>query len=121
MCTQKTEDLFIAGFGAFVDKTMLPYVNMVPSKRKNPCQDPKENCQSAFSFQHVLPLTENASEFESRVSQQGISANLDYAEGGFDAIMQAAICKVSVAEVLSTQSSITMRHLLARYLQPRCL
>ncbi|XP_015672631.1 integrin beta-7 [Protobothrops mucrosquamatus] len=84
------------GFGAFVDKTMLPYVNMVPSKRKNPCQDPKENCQSAFSFQHVLPLTENASEFESRVSQQGISANLDYAEGGFDAIMQAAICKEQI-------------------------
>ncbi|KAM3845797.1 integrin beta-7 [Vipera latastei] len=84
------------GFGAFVDKTVLPYVNMVPSKRKHPCQNPKENCQSAFGFRHVLPLTENASEFESRVSQQGISANLDYAEGGFDAIMQAAICKEQI-------------------------
>ncbi|KAK9407362.1 integrin beta-7 [Crotalus adamanteus] len=84
------------GFGAFVDKTVLPYVNMVPSKRKHPCQNPKENCQSAFSFRHVLPLTENTSEFESRVSQQGISANLDYAEGGFDAIMQAAICKEQI-------------------------
>ncbi|XP_032068054.1 integrin beta-7 [Thamnophis elegans] len=81
------------GFGAFVDKTVLPYVNMVPSKRKNPCLNAQENCQSAFSYKHVLALTENASEFESRVGQQRISANLDDAEGGFDAIMQAAICK----------------------------
>ncbi|XP_013922623.1 PREDICTED: integrin beta-7-like [Thamnophis sirtalis] len=66
---------------------------MVPSKRKNPCLNAQENCQSAFSYKHVLALTENASEFESRVGQQRISANLDDAEGGFDAIMQAAICK----------------------------
>uniref|UniRef100_A0A8C5RMY5 Integrin beta n=1 Tax=Laticauda laticaudata TaxID=8630 RepID=A0A8C5RMY5_LATLA len=91
-----TEDLFLAGFGAFVDKTVLPYVNMVPSKRKHPCQIPKENCQPAFSYRHVLALTENASEFESRVGQQRISANLDDAEGGFDALMQAAICKEQI-------------------------
>uniref|UniRef100_A0A8C6XWI4 Integrin beta n=1 Tax=Naja naja TaxID=35670 RepID=A0A8C6XWI4_NAJNA len=91
-----TEDLFLAGFGAFVDKTVLPYVNMVPSKRKHPCQIPKENCQPTFSYRHVLALTENASEFESRVSQQRISANLDDAEGGFDALMQAAICKEQI-------------------------
>uniref|UniRef100_A0A8C6XTV8 Integrin beta n=1 Tax=Naja naja TaxID=35670 RepID=A0A8C6XTV8_NAJNA len=84
------------GFGAFVDKTVLPYVNMVPSKRKHPCQIPKENCQPTFSYRHVLALTENASEFESRVSQQRISANLDDAEGGFDALMQAAICKEQI-------------------------
>ncbi|ETE60238.1 Integrin beta-1, partial [Ophiophagus hannah] len=93
---RKTEDLFIVGFGAFVDKTVLPYVNMVPSKRKHPCQIPKENCQPAFSYRHVLALTENASEFESRVGQQRISANLDDAEGGFDALMQAAICKEQI-------------------------
>ncbi|XP_026569473.1 integrin beta-7 [Pseudonaja textilis] len=84
------------GFGAFVDKTVLPYVNMVPSKQKHPCQIPKENCQPAFSYRHVLALTENASEFESRVGQQHISANLDDAEGGFDALMQAAICKEQI-------------------------
>ncbi|XP_026548711.1 integrin beta-7-like, partial [Notechis scutatus] len=84
------------GFGAFVDKTVLPYVNMVPSKQKHPCQIPKENCQPAFSYRHVLALTENASEFESRVGQQHISANLDDAEGGFDALMQAAVCKEQI-------------------------
>ncbi|XP_063149947.1 integrin beta-7 isoform X2 [Candoia aspera] len=84
------------GFGAFVDKTVLPYVNMVPSRRKNPCQNLKDNCQPAFSYRHVLALTNNTSEFESRVGQQRVSANLDDAEGGFDAIMQAAICKEQI-------------------------
>ncbi|XP_061470735.1 integrin beta-7 isoform X2 [Rhineura floridana] len=81
------------GFGSFVDKTVLPYVSTAPSKWQHPCLQANETCQSAFSYQHVLALTDNASEFESRVSQQRISGNLDTAEGGFDAIMQAAICK----------------------------
>lgn len=73
---------------------MLPYVNTVPSKWQNPCLDYKVVCQSPFSYRHVLALTNNATEFESNVSQQRISGNLDTAEGGFDAIMQAALCKV---------------------------
>lgn len=73
---------------------MWPYVSTVPSKWHHPCHIPNEPCQSPFSYQHVLTLTDNATEFESKVSQQRISGNLDSAEGGFDAIMQAAICKV---------------------------
>lgn len=84
----------LAGFGSFVDKTVVPYVSIASSHWKNPCLLSKETCQSPFSYHHVLPLTDNASEFESRVSQQQISGNLDDAEGGFDAIMQAAVCKV---------------------------
>ncbi|XP_066469393.1 integrin beta-7 [Tiliqua scincoides] len=84
------------GFGSFVDKTVLPYVSTSPSKWQNPCLDSNGVCHPAFSYQHVLALTNNASEFESRVSQQRISGNLDTAEGGFDAIMQAALCKEQI-------------------------
>lgn len=84
------------GFGSFVDKTVLPYVSTTTSRWQNPCLDSKGVCQSPFSYQHVLALTNNASEFESRVSQQRISGNLDTAEGGFDAIMQAALCKEQI-------------------------
>ncbi|CAI5765475.1 Hypothetical predicted protein [Podarcis lilfordi] len=84
------------GFGSFVDKTVLPYVNTAPSKWQHPCPHLNETCQSAFSYQHVLTLTDNASEFESRVSQQRISGNMDPAEGGFDAIMQAVTCKEQI-------------------------
>uniref|UniRef100_A0A8C0IN26 Integrin beta n=1 Tax=Chelonoidis abingdonii TaxID=106734 RepID=A0A8C0IN26_CHEAB len=84
------------GFGSFVDKTVLPYVSTVPAKLRNPCPDRYEQCDSPVSFRHVLPLTDNASEFESRVSQQRISGNLDTPEGGFDAIMQAAVCEEQI-------------------------
>ncbi|XP_065275375.1 integrin beta-7 isoform X2 [Emys orbicularis] len=84
------------GFGSFVDKTVLPYVSTVPAKLRNPCPDRYEQCDSPVSFRHVLPLTDNASEFESRVSQQRISGNLDSPEGGFDAIMQAAVCEEQI-------------------------
>ncbi|TFK03510.1 cytochrome b ascorbate-dependent protein 3 [Platysternon megacephalum] len=84
------------GFGSFVDKTVLPYVSTVPAKLRNPCPDRSEQCDSPVSFRHVLPLTDNASAFESRVSQQRISGNLDSPEGGFDAIMQAAVCEEQI-------------------------
>nr|XP_056705290.1 integrin beta-7 [Euleptes europaea] len=84
------------GFGSFVDKTLLPYVSTSPAKWRHPCPIPNEPCQSPFSYRHVLALTDNASEFESRVSQLFVSGNLDPAEGGFDAIMQVAVCKEQI-------------------------
>lgn len=73
---------------------MLPYVSTVPAKLQNPCPERGEQCAPPASFHHVLPLTANASEFERRVGHQRISGNLDAPEGGFDAIMQVAVCEV---------------------------
>ncbi|XP_069509434.1 integrin beta-7 [Ambystoma mexicanum] len=84
------------GFGSFVDKTVLPYVSTKKSKLLNPCPDRMEQCQPPFSFKHILALTSNATEFEIKVSEQNISGNLDSPEGGFDAIMQAAVCTDSI-------------------------
>lgn len=41
-----------------------------------------------------MPLTNDAEKFNEIVKGQRISANIDTPEGGFDAIMQAAVCKV---------------------------
>lgn len=41
-----------------------------------------------------MPLTNDAERFNEIVKNQKISANIDTPEGGFDAIMQAAVCKV---------------------------
>uniref|UniRef100_A0A665WPU8 Integrin beta n=1 Tax=Echeneis naucrates TaxID=173247 RepID=A0A665WPU8_ECHNA len=79
------------GFGAFVDKTVLPYTNV--KKLQKPCDDEDEQqCQAAFGYRHVLPLTSNMTEFKAKVSQQSISGNLDSPEGSLDAMMQAAVC-----------------------------
>ncbi|NWW70641.1 ITB2 protein, partial [Climacteris rufus] len=80
------------GFGSFVDKTVLPFVNTHPEKLKNPCPNKDKECQPPFAFKHILSLTDNAKQFESEVGKQFISGNLDAPEGGLDAMMQAAVC-----------------------------
>uniref|UniRef100_A0A8C8VKT6 Integrin beta n=1 Tax=Pelusios castaneus TaxID=367368 RepID=A0A8C8VKT6_9SAUR len=80
------------GFGSFVDKTVLPFVNTHPEKLKNPCPNKDTTCQPPFAFRHVLSLTNKADVFEKEVKKQSISGNLDAPEGGLDAMMQVAVC-----------------------------
>ncbi|KAM6216347.1 integrin beta-7 [Rhynchocyon petersi] len=84
------------GFGSFVDKTVLPFVSTVPSKLRHPCPTRVEPCQPPFSFHHVLSLTTEAKVFEREVGLQNVSGNLDLPEGGFDAILQAAVCQEQI-------------------------
>lgn len=89
-----TFGFLLPGFGSFVDKTVLPFVSTVPSKLHHPCPNRLERCQPPFSFHHVLSLTGDAQAFEREVGRQNVSGNLDSPEGGFDAILQAALCQV---------------------------
>lgn len=81
------------GFGSFVDKTVLPFVNTHPEKLKHPCPTKDTQCQPPFAFKHVLKLTNNSNQFQSEVGKQLISGNLDAPEGGLDAMMQVAVCQ----------------------------
>ncbi|XP_016076742.1 PREDICTED: integrin beta-2 [Miniopterus natalensis] len=80
------------GFGSFVDKTVLPFVNTHPEKLRNPCPKKEKECQAPFAFRHVLKLTDNSNQFQTEVGKQLISGNLDAPEGGLDAMMQVAAC-----------------------------
>ncbi|XP_060104141.1 integrin beta-1 isoform X1 [Heteronotia binoei] len=82
---------FRIGFGSFVEKTVMPYISTTPAKLKNPCTGDL-NCTSPFSYKNVLSLTGNGTLFNKLVGKQHISGNLDSPEGGFDAIMQVAVC-----------------------------
>ncbi|NXD65283.1 ITB6 protein, partial [Eolophus roseicapillus] len=53
-------------------------------------------CLPTFGYKHVLPLTNDAEKFNEIVKRQRISANIDTPEGGFDAIMQATVCKEKI-------------------------
>ena len=55
---------------------------------------------------HVLSLTENITEFEKAVHRQKISGNIDTPEGGFDAMLQAAVCEVRSFILLRVCSDI---------------
>uniref|UniRef100_UPI0037E938FA integrin beta-2 isoform X2 n=1 Tax=Semicossyphus pulcher TaxID=241346 RepID=UPI0037E938FA len=96
------KDLFVAlekitdhgriGFGAFVDKTVLPYTNTNEQKLQKPCDEDDQQCQAAFGYRHVLNMTPSAKEFTRKVTEQFISGNLDTPEGSLDAMMQATVC-----------------------------
>ncbi|XP_077472896.1 integrin beta-2 [Stigmatopora argus] len=79
------------GFGAFVDKTVLPYTNTNEKKLQKPCEE-NYQCQATFGYRHVLSMTPKIEEFKEKVTDQLISGNLDSPEGSLDAMMQAAVC-----------------------------
>uniref|UniRef100_A0A8D2AY89 Integrin beta n=1 Tax=Sciurus vulgaris TaxID=55149 RepID=A0A8D2AY89_SCIVU len=81
------------GFGAFVDKPVSPYMYISPPEAlKNPCYDMKNACLPMFGYKHVLTLTDQVTRFNEEVKKQSVSRNRDAPEGGFDAIVQAAVC-----------------------------
>ncbi|CAH1183024.1 unnamed protein product [Ceutorhynchus assimilis] len=98
---RKTND-FRIGFGSFVDKRALPYVNTHPNALLSPCK----GCAPPYSFKNHLSLMTDAALFSRRVRETQISGNLDTPEGGLDAIMQAIVCK----EVIGWRQNA--RHLL---------
>ncbi|GFS35725.1 integrin beta-PS [Nephila pilipes] len=83
---------FKLGFGSFVDKTVAPYVNSHPYKLKEPC--PK--CAAPYGFRNNMRLSSKTREFATKVENAPVSGNLDAPEGGFDALMQAIVCKEEI-------------------------
>nr|XP_045003486.1 integrin beta-6 isoform X1 [Jaculus jaculus] len=87
---------FRLGFGSFVEKPVSPFVKTTPEEIANPCSSIPYTCLPTFGFKHILPLTDDAERFNEIVRKQKISANIDTPEGGFDAIMQAAVCREKI-------------------------
>uniref|UniRef100_A0A3P9BCF5 Integrin beta n=1 Tax=Maylandia zebra TaxID=106582 RepID=A0A3P9BCF5_9CICH len=79
---------YTIGFGEFVDKVIEPQTDMRPIKLKQPWP----NSDPPFAFKNVIKLTSDVSEFTEKLQKERISGNLDAPEGGFDAILQAAVC-----------------------------
>lgn len=103
MCSSSA--FLFVGFGAFVDKTVLPFTSTNPAKLNKPCPEEEMFCQPAFGYRHVLSMTKNKDHFKQRVSSQRVSGNLDTPEGSLDAMMQAAVCGVGSAITLICPST----------------
>ncbi|PKU36500.1 integrin beta-4 [Limosa lapponica baueri] len=80
---------YTIGFGKFVDKVSSPQTDMRPVKLR----EPWNNADSPFSFKNVIRLTSNITYFSQELRKERISGNLDAPEGGFDAILQTAVCE----------------------------
>ncbi|KAM6951482.1 integrin beta-4 [Aplochiton taeniatus] len=85
---EKLSDDYTIGFGKFVDKVVEPQTDMRPSKLAQPWP----NSDPPFSFRHVIKLTKDLPFFTNELQKERISGNLDAPEGGFDAILQTAVC-----------------------------
>lgn len=88
---QEMTSNFQLGFGSFVDKKLLPYVNTVPEKLRHPCQE----CEEPYGYRNHMKLqdvTKDTSVFRDQVAATNISGNLDAPEGGLDAVMQVMVC-----------------------------
>uniref|UniRef100_A0AAR2KUA5 Integrin beta n=1 Tax=Pygocentrus nattereri TaxID=42514 RepID=A0AAR2KUA5_PYGNA len=92
---KKLTSNFRLGFGTFVDKNMSPFSYTAPKYQENPCNGykPFPNCVPSFGFRNLLSLTDKVDRFNEEVQKQMVSRNRDAPEGGFDAILQAAVCK----------------------------
>lgn len=57
-------------------------------------KQPWPDSDPPFSFRNIIPLTNNITYFRQILQMERISGNQDAPEGGFDAILQAAVCQV---------------------------
>ncbi|XP_017769953.1 PREDICTED: integrin beta-PS-like isoform X2 [Nicrophorus vespilloides] len=80
---------FRLGFGSFVDKVVMPYVSTVPKNLREPCT----GCAAPYGYRHAMRLDTDTNRFSTMVKEAAVSGNLDAPEGGFDAIMQAVVCR----------------------------
>ncbi|XP_060136713.1 integrin beta-8 isoform X1 [Zootoca vivipara] len=97
--SQKMENISLdlrLGYGSYVDKTVSPYISIHPGRIHNQCSDYDLDCMPPHGYIHVLSLTDKIAEFRSAISKQKISGNIDTPEGGFDAMLQAAVCQSQI-------------------------
>ncbi|KAG7207279.1 hypothetical protein KM043_008951 [Ampulex compressa] len=80
---------FRLGFGSFVDKVVMPYVNTMRKSLEEPC----DGCAAPYGYKNIMRLSQDTSRFADLVRNASVSGNLDAPEGGFDAIMQAIVCR----------------------------
>merc|ERR1719494_639704 len=78
------------GFGSFVDKPVAPFIQIDTKER--PCA----TCVPTFGFKHNFRFSKDAESFKRAIEDQKTSINLDSPEGGFDALMQATVCKDAI-------------------------
>ena len=75
--------------------TLTRNVFFLFSRLQNPCLNTDDEfCAPVFGFRHQLEITSNEQAFVDAVRGTNISGNIDSPEGGFDALMQIAVCQV---------------------------
>ncbi|XP_062706548.1 integrin beta-nu [Aedes albopictus] len=80
------------GFGSFIDKPVMPFIQTEKDRVLNPCSTERDVCEPTYGFRHRLEITKNINQFIEKLKTSSVSANLDNLEGGLDALMQVLVC-----------------------------
>ncbi|XP_018010341.1 integrin beta-6 [Hyalella azteca] len=90
---------FNVGFGTFVDKDTLPYIDAMVTIRghHSPTNKHCNGSMGSMTFCNAMALqTSDTATFEAVVGDTHVLANDDSPEGGFDALLQALACKEQI-------------------------
>ena len=82
---QNVSSSFKIGFGAFVDKPILPFTSNRQLLYVPVAAIP-------FGYEHIVSLTNSSDLFNSTLQDIEISTNVDNPEGTLDAMLQAVVC-----------------------------
>ncbi|XP_057381289.1 integrin beta-PS-like [Daphnia carinata] len=83
---------FQFGFGSFVNKNVIPFVEKTTASC-DPRSHPEIGCPVTYSFRHQLSMSADVNKFTETVNSTSIVSTFDVPEGGFDALLQAMVCK----------------------------
>ncbi|KAG9350376.1 hypothetical protein JZ751_026731 [Albula glossodonta] len=84
---------FYSSTTVIFEKRNYEPVLSLPSAR---LKQPWPNSDPPFSFKNVIKLTDDINDFRKKLQKERISGNLDAPEGGFDAILQTAVCQENI-------------------------
>ena len=97
---KRVSENYTIGFGTFIDKNVNPYSYRDPQRIDNPCYtDTRDrftgeeiSCPPTYSFKNEMSLEASLEKFEKTLKSLEVSSNIDFPEGGFEALLQVASC-----------------------------
>ncbi|XP_055541726.1 integrin beta-nu [Wyeomyia smithii] len=96
------------GFGSFIDKPIMPFIQTEAHRLENPCSSEKQVCEPTYGFRHRLQITKNVDSFIDKLRASNVSANLDNLEGGLDALMQVLVCDDRIGWGINTRKIVIL-------------
>ncbi|KAL5270608.1 hypothetical protein ACHWQZ_G001345 [Mnemiopsis leidyi] len=97
---RRVSEDFTIGFGTFIDKKLAPYSYMDPERLENPCYTgeidmltmQETSCPPSYAFRNEMKLANSLETFKETLDKLRVSSNIDFPEGGFEALLQVAAC-----------------------------
>ncbi|CAH1115974.1 unnamed protein product [Phaedon cochleariae] len=80
-------------YGSFMDKPGMPFYFTDEENFRNPCfATTMGSCEMGYLFKHRLNFTGDTHEFDEKIQDSQVTANVDDLDGALEAILQILVC-----------------------------